>query len=84
MKIGEIPRFYLHNYIIGDPNVVPCTMRIVYRSDYEIISEWDPESTYVVQRPWDPGGPTLTEQPTYIDQAFLSIYKNEVRQKGTC
>ena len=48
--------------MVRDPNVALHTMRCVHGSNYD---EWDPGSTYVVQRLWD--------QTTPLDEAFLSI-----------
>ena len=56
--MGEIPSYNLQNYMIGVLHVVPCTVRCAHGSNYKILSEWDPGPTYVVQRLWDPSGPT--------------------------
>ena len=50
----------LPNYVLGDLNVMPLTMRCAYGSNYDILSEWDPGPTYVVQSLWDPSGPNYT------------------------
>ena len=40
--------FNQQNYVLGDPNVMPSTMRCVHRSKYKLLSEWDPGPIYVV------------------------------------
>ena len=65
----EFLDFSLQNYVLGDPNVAPCTIRCAHGSNYEILSEWDPGPIYVVQRLWNPGGPSYNS----IDQVFQSI-----------
>ena len=50
----------LQNYVLGVFQVAPCTMRCVHGSNNEILFEWDPGSTCLVQRLWDPGGPSYT------------------------
>ena len=47
IKMGEILS-NLQNHMLGDPNVMPCTMRCVHGSNNEILSEWNPGPTYVV------------------------------------
>ena len=37
-------------------------MRCVHGSITKILLEWDPGATYVVQRLWDPGGPTYSSR----------------------
>ena len=37
-------------------------MGCVHGSSNGILSEWDPGPTYVVQRLWDPGGPSYTSR----------------------
>ena len=37
-------------------------MRCAHGSNNEILSEWDHGPTYVVQRLWDPGGPSYTSR----------------------
>ena len=37
-------------------------MRCSHGSNNEILSKWDPGPIYVVQRPWDPGGPSYTSR----------------------
>ena len=48
--------------MLGDPNVTVHTMGYAHGSNYEILSEWDPGPIYVVQRLWDPGGPSYTSR----------------------
>ena len=52
-------------YVLGNPLVVPCTMRCVHGSNNEILSEWDPGSIYVGHRLWDPGGPSNTSRSSF-------------------
>ena len=61
----------LHNYVLGVLQVVLHTMRCVHGSNYEILTEWDPGPTYVVQSLWDPGGPSFTSRssiPTDLEK----------------
>ena len=61
----------VRNYVLGVFQVVLCTMRWVHDSINEILMEWDPGPTYVVQRLWDPGGPTYASRsnaPTDLDK----------------
>ena len=48
----------LRNYVLGVFQVALHTMRSVHGSINEILLEWVPGPTYVVQRLWDPGGPS--------------------------
>ena len=50
----------------GDPYVVTCMMGCAYGSSNEILSEWDPGPTYVVQRLWDPGEPSYTSRSCFL------------------
>ena len=52
----------LQNYVLGVFQVTLCTMRCVHGSNYEILTEWDPGPIYLVQRLWDPGGPSYTSR----------------------
>ena len=69
----------LRNYMLGVFQVTSCTMRCVHGSINEILIEWDPGPTYVVQRLWDPGRPTYssrssvpTDEPKrYLDYIHL-------------
>ena len=57
--------------MLGDFQVTSCTMICVHGSINEILMEWDPGPTYVVQRLWDPGGPTYSSRssvPTDLDK----------------
>ena len=61
----------LRNYLLGVFQVMSRNMRCVLRSINEILLEWDPGHTYVVQRLWDPGGPTYSSRssvPTDLDK----------------
>ena len=51
--------------MLGDPNVMPSTMRCEHESKKEILSEWDHVCTYVVQRLWDPGGPSYASRSSF-------------------
>ena len=74
----------LRNYVLGVFQVMLHTMRCVHGSINEILMEWDPGPTYIVQRLWDPGGPTyssrtsvpidldkLGKPKTYLDYIYL-------------
>ena len=52
----------LRNYVLGAFQVTLCTMRCAHGSINEILMEWDPGPTYLVQRLWDPGGPTYSSR----------------------
>ena len=41
------------------------TMRCAHGSSNEILSEWDPGPTYIVQRLLDPGGPSYTSRSSF-------------------
>ena len=46
-------------------------MRCAHGSIAKILMEWDPQPTYLVQRLWDPGGPTYSSRssvPTDLDK----------------
>ena len=61
----------LRNYMLGVFQVMSCTMQCAYGSINEILMDWDPGPTYVVQRLWDPGGPTYSSRssvPTDLDK----------------
>ena len=61
----------LRNYMLGVFQVTSHTMRCVHGSINEILMEWDPGPTYVVQRLWNPGGPTYSSRssvPTDLDK----------------
>ena len=90
MKFTDIN---LQNYVLGDPHVVPCTMRCAHGSNNEILSEWDPAPIYVVQRLWDPGGPNynsgssfpinlekLGEPKSYLDYIQLLVLSSQPSQ----
>ena len=61
----KFPDFSLQNYVLGDPNVPACAMGCVHGSINEILSKWDPGPTYIVQRLWDPGGPSYTSRSSF-------------------
>ena len=61
----------LQNYMLGDPHVATCTMGCAYGSSNKILSEWDPGPTYLLQRLWDPGGPSYTS----ISYSILDLEK---------
>ena len=46
-------------------------MRYAHESINEIILEWDPGPTYVVQRLWDPGGPTYSSRSSVHTDLLL-------------
>ena len=48
--------------MLGAFQVTVHTMRCAHGSNYEIQTEWDTGPTYVVQRLWDPGGPSYTSR----------------------
>ena len=48
--------------VLGVFQVTLCTMRCAHGSNTEILFEWDPGPTYLVQRLWDPGGPSYTSR----------------------
>ena len=52
----------LQNYVLAVFQVMPCTMSCVHGSNNEILFEWDPGPTYLVQRLGDPGGPSYTSR----------------------
>ena len=52
----------LRNYVLGVFQVASCTMRCVHGSINKILLEWDPGPAYLVQRLWDPGGPTYSSR----------------------
>ena len=67
---------------LGVFQVASCTMRCAHESINEILMEWDPGPTYVVQRLWDPGGPTYSSRSSapidklgklksYLDYIYL-------------
>ena len=61
----------LGNYVLGVFQVMLHTMRCVHGSINEILLEWDPGPTYLVQRLWDPGGPSYSSRssvPTDLDE----------------
>ena len=61
----------LRNYVLGVFQVMSCTMRCAHGSIDEILMEWDPGPTNVVQRLWDPGGPSHSSRsivPTDVDE----------------
>ena len=60
-----------YSYMLGVFQVTSHTMRCAHGSINEIQMEWDPGPTYVVQRLWDPGGPTYSSRssvPTDLDK----------------
>ena len=59
VKFTEI---YLRNYVLGVFQVVLCTMRCAQGSINQILLEWDLGPTYLVQRLWDPGGPSYSSR----------------------
>ena len=52
----------LRNNMLAVFQVVLHTMRCAHGSIAEIIMEWDPGPTYLVQRLWDPGGQTYSSR----------------------
>ena len=48
--------------MLGVFQVMSCTMRCAHGSIAKILLEWDPGPTYLVQRLWDPGGPTYSSR----------------------
>ena len=60
----------LRNYVLGVFQVTLHAMRCVHGSINKILLEWDPGPTYVVQRLWDPGGPT-SKPKSYLDYIHL-------------
>ena len=61
----------LRNYVLGVFQVMLGTMRCVHGSINKIPLECDPGPTYVVQRLWDPGGPSYSSRssvPTDLDK----------------
>ena len=61
----------LSNYVLGVCQVTLHTMGCAHGSINEILVEWDPGPTYVVQRLWDPGGPTyrsVSSVPSDLDK----------------
>ena len=52
----------LRSYVVGGFQVSLCTMRCAHGSIAKILREWDPGPTYLVQRLWDPGGPSYTSR----------------------
>ena len=48
--------------MVGLFQVVSHTKRCVPGSINEILFKWDPESTYLVQGLWDPGGPSYSSR----------------------
>ena len=65
-KWVKFPDFILLNYMLGDLLVMMCTMGYAYGSSNEILSEWDPGPTYLVQRPQDPGGPNYMSRSCFL------------------
>ena len=58
----DITLTYLRNYMLGVFQVVSCTMRSAHGSINQILLECNPGPTYLVQRLWDPGGPTYSSR----------------------
>ena len=52
----------LRTYVLDLFQVTSCTMRCAHGSIDEILMDWDPGPVYVVQRLWDPGGPTYSSR----------------------
>ena len=50
----------IRNYVLGVFHIASHTMQCVHGSIAKILLEWDPGPTYLVQRLWDPGGPTYS------------------------
>ena len=72
--------------MLGVFQVVLHTMRCVDGSTTKILLEWDPGPTYLVQRLWDPGGPSYSSRshvptdPEKINKpksylGYIHIYK---------
>ena len=61
-------------------------MRCTHGSTNEILLEWDPGPTYVVQRLWDPGGPSYSSRssvPTDLDMlGKLKSYLDYIHLPG--
>ena len=58
------------NYMLDVFQVMLHTMRCAHGSINEILFEWDARPTYLVQRLWDPGGPSYTSRshvPTNLE-----------------
>ena len=76
----------LQNYVLGVFQVTPCTMRCAHGSNSEIQTEWDPGPTYVVQRLWEPGGPSYISRsslPIDLDKLCqLKIYPDYIHRPG--
>ena len=61
----------LRNHMLGVFQVASCTMRCRHGSINKILLEWDPGTTYDVQRLWDPGGSSYSSRssvPTNLDK----------------
>ena len=57
--------------MLGFFQVMSHTMRCAHGSINEILLEWDHGPIYVVQRLWDPGGPSYSSRssvPTDLDK----------------
>ena len=76
----------LRNYMLGVFQVASHTMRCAHGFINEILLEWDPGPTYVVQRLCDPGGPTyssISNVPTYLDKlGKLKSYLDYIHLPG--
>ena len=48
--------------MLGVFQVMLCTMRCAHGSINEILFKRDPGPTYLVQRLWDPGGPSYSSR----------------------
>ena len=72
--------------MLGVFEVMSCTMRCVHESIAKILLEWDPGPTYLVQRLWDPDGPTYSSRssvPTDLDKlGKLKSYLDYIHLPG--
>ena len=72
--------------MLGAFQVTLHTMRCAHGSNYEIQTEWDTGPTYVVQRLWDPGGPSYTSRssiPIDLEKlGHLKSYLDYIHQPG--
>ena len=76
----------LRSYVLVVFQVMSCTMRCAHVSIAKILMKWDPGPTYLVQRLWDPGGPTyssISSVPTNLDKlGKLKSYLDYIHLPG--
>ena len=76
----------LRNYALAVFQVVLHTMRCAHGSIAKILMEWDHGPTYLVQRLWDPGGPTYSSRssvPMDLDElGKLKSYLDYIHLPG--